>query len=93
MSAEYSFFDAVSASFDKAAGYTKFDKGILEQIKQCNSVLRLHFPVKIGDKLEVIKAYRVQHSHHKLPCKGGIRFTYLGNLDEVMALAARMTYK
>ena len=93
MSAEYSFFDAVCNSFDKAAGYTKFDKGILEQIKQCNSVLRMHFPVKVGDKLEVIKAYRVQHSHHKLPCKGGIRFSEMVNLDEVMALAALMTYK
>src|SRR6187455_822335 len=90
---EYSFFDAVFNSFDKAAGYCKFDKGILEQIKQCNSVLRMHFPVKVGDKLEVIKAYRVQHSHHKLPCKGGIRFALSVNLDEVMALAALMTYK
>ena len=90
---EYSFFDAVCNSFDKAAGYSKFDKGILEQIKQCNSVLRMHFPVKVGDKLEVIKAYRVQHSHHKLPCKGGIRFSEMVNLDEVMALAALMTYK
>ncbi|MFN5642615.1 MAG: Glu/Leu/Phe/Val family dehydrogenase [Sphingobacteriales bacterium] len=93
MSAEYSFFDAVCNSFDKAAGYTNFDKGILEQIKQCNSVLRLHFPVKVGDKIEVVKAYRVQHSHHKLPCKGGIRFSDMVNLDEVMALAALMTYK
>lgn len=93
MSADYSFFDAVCNSFDKAAGYTSFDKGILEQIKQCNSVLRLHFPVKVGDKIEVVKAYRVQHSHHKLPCKGGIRFSDMVNLDEVMALAALMTYK
>jgi len=93
MSAEYSFFDAVCDSFDKAAKFTSFDKGLLEQIKQCNSVLRLHFPVKIGDKIEVIKAYRVQHSHHKLPCKGGIRFSEMVNLDEVMALAALMTYK
>jgi glutamate dehydrogenase (NAD(P)+) len=93
MSAEYSFFDAVCNSFDKAAGYTNFDKGILEQIKQCNSVLRMHFPVKVGDKIEVVKAYRVQHSHHKLPCKGGIRFSDMVNLDEVMALAALMTYK
>jgi len=93
MSAEYSFFDAVCKSFDKAAVFTSFDKGLLEQIKQCNSVLRLHFPVKIGDKIEVIKAYRVQHSHHKLPCKGGIRFSDMVNLDEVMALAALMTYK
>lgn len=91
--AEYSFFDAVSASFDKAAKFTSWDPGILEQIKQCNSVYRMFFPVRIGDKIEVIKAYRVQHSHHKTPCKGGIRFATSVNLDEVMALAALMTYK
>src|SRR5437016_3416901 len=90
---EYSFFDAVVKSFDKAAKYTNWDPGILEQIKQCNSVYRMFFPVKIGDKIEVIKAYRVQHSHHKTPCKGGIRFSLSVNLDEVMALAALMTYK
>lgn len=71
MAGHYSFFDAVSKSFDKAAKFTDFDKGLLEQIKQCNSVLRMNFPVKIGDRIEVIKAYRVQHSQHKLPCKGG----------------------
>jgi glutamate dehydrogenase (NAD(P)+) len=90
---EYSFFGAVEKSFDKAARFTTWDPGILEQIKQCNAVYRMHFPVKIGDKIEVIKAYRVQHSHHKTPCKGGIRFAPNVNLDEVMALAALMTYK
>jgi glutamate dehydrogenase (NAD(P)+) len=90
---DYSFFAAVEKSFDKAAVFTNWDAGVLEQIKQCNSVYRMHFPVKIGDKIEVIKAYRVQHSHHKTPCKGGIRFAMSVNLDEVMALAALMTYK
>jgi glutamate dehydrogenase (NAD(P)+) len=90
---EYKFFEAVEKSFDKAARFTNWDPGILEQIKQCNAVYRIHFPVKIGDKIEVIKAYRVQHSHHKTPCKGGIRFAMSVNLDEVMALAALMTYK
>lgn len=90
---DYSFFGAVEKSFDKAAKFTKWDPGTLEQIKQCNAVYRMHFPVKIGDKIEVVKAYRVQHSHHKLPCKGGIRFATSVNLDEVMALAALMTYK
>ncbi|MEJ7675907.1 MAG: Glu/Leu/Phe/Val dehydrogenase [Chitinophagaceae bacterium] len=53
----------------------------------------MRFPVKIDDKIETIEAYRVQHSHHKTPCKGGIRFSLAVNQDEVMALAALMTYK
>ena len=90
---EYSFFESVVKSFDKAAKFTKWDKGTLEQIKACNSVYRMKFPVRIGDNIEVIEAYRVQHSHHKTPCKGGIRFSMAVNQDEVMALAALMTYK
>ncbi len=90
---EYSFFDSVVKSFDKAAQFTAWDPGILGQIKACNSVYRMKFPVRIGDHIEVIEAYRVQHSHHKTPCKGGIRFSLEVNQDEVMALAALMTYK
>ena len=89
----YSFFQSVERSFDKAAIFTDWDAGILEQIKVCNSVYQMRFPVKIGDNIEVIEAYRVQHSHHKTPCKGGIRFSLAVNQDEVMALAALMTYK
>src|SRR6476620_10734352 len=89
----YSFFPGVERNFDKAAQYTRFEKGILEQIKACNSVYQMKFPVRIGDGVEVIEAYRVQHSHHKLPCKGGIRYSMDVNQDEVMALASLMTYK
>ncbi len=91
--AHYSFFHGVERNFDKAAKYTRFEAGILEQIKACNSVYQMKFPVRIGDKIEVIEAYRVQHSHHKLPCKGGIRYSMDVNQDEVMALASLMTYK
>jgi glutamate dehydrogenase (NAD(P)+) len=91
--AHYSFFQGVERNFDKAASFTRFEKGILEQIKACNSVYQMKFPVRIGDSIEVIEAYRVQHSHHKLPCKGGIRYSMDVNQDEVMALAALMTYK
>lgn len=91
---EYSFYESVNQSFDKAAKFTKWDPGILEQIKACNAVYRMKFPVKMDDgHIEVIEAYRVQHSQHKTPCKGGIRFAAEVNQDEVMALAALMTYK
>ncbi len=90
----YSFFQSVERSFDKAATFTKFEKGILEQIKACNSVYQMRFPIKRDDgSIEVIEAYRVQHSQHKTPCKGGIRFSDEVNQDEVMALASLMTYK
>lgn len=91
---EYSFFQSVEKSFDKASKYTKWEKGILEQIKACNSIYSMRFPVKMDDgRIEVIEAYRIQHSQHKSPCKGGIRFSLAVNQDEVMALAALMTYK
>ncbi len=89
----FSFFDAVCKSFDKAAAHTNHPKGLLEQIKTCNSVYKMNFPVKIGDEYQVIEAYRVQHSHHRTPTKGGIRYSVHVNEDEVKALAALMTYK
>jgi len=91
---QYSFFESVEKSFDKAAKFTKWDKGLLEQIKACNSIYSMKFPVKMDDgRIEVIEAYRIQHSQHKTPCKGGIRFSDAVNQDEVMALASLMTYK
>jgi glutamate dehydrogenase (NAD(P)+) len=94
LEANYSFFHSVEQSFDKAAKFTKWEKGLLEQIKACNSIYSMKFPVKMDDgRIEVIEAYRVQHSQHKTPCKGGIRFSMAVNQDEVMALASLMTYK
>jgi len=90
----YSFFESVEKSFNKAAEFTKWDKGLLEQIKACNSIYSMKFPVRMDDgRIEVIEAYRIQHSQHKSPCKGGIRFSMGVNQDEVMALASLMTYK
>ncbi len=91
---EFNFTQSVNQSFDKAAKFTKWDTGILKQIKACNAVYRMKFPVRMDDgRIEVIEAYRVQHSQHKTPCKGGIRFAAEVNQDEVMALASLMTYK
>ena len=88
-----SFYKSVERNFDKAALLTSHPKGLLAQIKVCNAIYQMNFPVKIGKNYEVIEAYRVQHSQHRLPTKGGIRFSHLVNQDEVMALATLMTYK
>src|SRR5688572_9172806 len=90
---ENSFFDDVLKYFDHAAQFVKTTPGILEQIRHCNSVYRIKFPIKVKNGYEVIEGYRVEHSHHKLPTKGGIRYSEHVNQDEVMALAALMTYK
>ena len=90
---ELSFLEGVNFNFDKAASYTKIPSGLLDQIRACNSVYKMTFPVKIGNNYEVIEAYRVQHSHHRSPTKGGIRYSSHVNQEEVMALASLMTYK
>ncbi len=83
----------VSAQFDKAAHHVKLPAGLLQQIKVCNSVYFVQFPVKFGNRYEIMKGWRAEHSQHRKPLKGGIRYSRMVNQDEVMALAALMTYK
>ncbi len=91
---EYKFFEQVNRAFDNAAKYSRFDEGLLSQIKICNNIYHITFPLERDDgSIEVIHGWRVEHSHHKLPTKGGIRFSMGVNEDETMALAALMTYK
>ncbi len=88
------FFEQVNAAFDQAGRYTDHDPTLLEQVKSVNSVYRMSFPLRRDDgRIEVIHAWRAEHSHHRLPTKGGIRYAPNVNEDEVMALAALMTYK
>lgn len=90
---EVDFFGDVCEFFDHAAQFTNHPAGLLDQIRSCNSVYRFRFPIRRGNGFEVIDAWRVEHSHHKSPTKGGIRYSEMVNENEVMALAALMTYK
>lgn len=83
----------VSSYFDKAVSFTNHDPGLLNQIKECNSVYKVRFPIKVNDNIEVFEGIRVQHSQHKIPTKGGIRFSENVNEDEVKGLATLMSFK
>ena len=96
MSAEeqgQNFLASVDRYFEKAAAATDHPKGLLQQIKICNSVYSFQFPIRQGDGYKVIKGWRAEHSHHKLPVKGGIRYSEHASEDEVIALATLMSYK
>jgi glutamate dehydrogenase (NAD(P)+) len=93
ISAEPSFYRTVERNFERAAATLDYPRGLLDQIKVCNSVYMVRFPVRIGNDIQVFSGWRVQHSHHRLPTKGGIRYATHVTQDEVMALAALMTYK
>jgi glutamate dehydrogenase (NAD(P)+) len=94
MSAGASFLDQVDASFDRAAKFTALDPAFLANIKACKNLIYTSFPLKRDDgRIEVMHAWRAQHSHHRQPCKGGIRFADNVDGEEVQALAALMTYK
>ncbi len=91
---EIPFFAQVNRYFDKAAAHTRHEPGLLAQIRECNAVYHFSFPLKRDDgSVEVLHAWRAEHSHHKLPVKGGIRYAPTVEEDEVKALAALMTYK
>jgi glutamate dehydrogenase (NAD(P)+) len=94
MSSGASFLEQVNRSFDRAAALTHHDPTLLANIRSCRNVYYTSFPIKRDDgSIEVMHGWRAEHSHHKLPCKGGIRFAMEVDADEVQALAALMTYK
>ncbi|WP_400190860.1 Glu/Leu/Phe/Val dehydrogenase [Hymenobacter sp. B81] len=87
------FYASVLQFYDQAARHSKLDPGILAQIKACNSIYKVNFPVEVDGQIQVFEGIRVQHSHHKLPSKGGIRYSIHVDEDEVKALATLMTFK
>ncbi len=91
--AKLSFLENVDQMFDAAVSALGLSDDIASQIRGCNSVIQLRFPVQLNGKLEVFTGWRAVHSDHQLPVKGGIRYAPVVCQDEVEALAALMSYK
>jgi glutamate dehydrogenase (NAD(P)+) len=80
--------------FEEAAARLKLDPGFVQIIKEPRRATIVKMPVAMDDgSFRVFTGYRVQHSIIRGPAKGGIRYHPDVNLEEVMALAAWMTWK
>ncbi len=90
---ELSFLEGVNRMYDRAARTMKLAPGLAEQIKKVKSVYQVRFPVLIKGEYKSFTGWRAVHSEHRLPVKGGIRYTPVVNQNEVEALAALMSYK
>jgi glutamate dehydrogenase (NAD(P)+) len=87
------FRQSVDHMVDRALSHMDLDPGIANAIKSCTSVLQVSFPVEIRGKVELFTGWRAVHSIHRLPAKGGLRYSVSVDQQEVEALAALMTYK
>lgn len=87
------FLDSVHSIYDQAASYLRLPPGLSERIKACSSVVHFRLPLRVGKDVRIIDAYRAQHSSHRKPLKGGIRYSPAVHTDEVVALATLMTFK
>lgn len=94
MSKDYNPYEEVLNIIDKTANMLGYDKNDYEAIKYPERELKVSIPVNMDDgTVKVFEGFRIQHSTSRGPAKGGIRYHYNVNEDEVKALSAWMTFK
>jgi glutamate dehydrogenase (NAD(P)+) len=82
------------AQLDGAFQQLMLDEGLRSLIRQPERELTVAVPIRRDNgTISVYTGFRVQHSSARGPCKGGIRFHPVVDLDEVRALAMLMTLK
>jgi len=93
MSQPSGFLANINRMVDRAFDTLDLPPGLPRQIRETNSVYKVNFPVELDGEIQVFTGWRAVHSEHRLPAKGGIRYSTMVNEDEVEALAALMSYK
>ena len=78
----------------RANDVQSFPEGFIKQISSPNREVRISIPVTMDDgTLQVFEGYRVEHNNSRGPYKGGIRFHFDTDINEVKALAFWMSLK
>ncbi len=92
--AHESMFEAVLARLDVAAKLMNMSEDVATILRSPIKQVKVSLPVMMDNgKIQVFEGYRIVHSTVLGPSKGGIRYAMDVNQDEVMALAAWMTFK
>ncbi|HUU55085.1 MAG TPA: Glu/Leu/Phe/Val dehydrogenase, partial [Armatimonadota bacterium] len=92
--AKIDVFQYALTQLDQAAEALDLLPGIHRILRSHKRELTVHFPVSLDDgSLEIFTGYRVQHNLARGPSKGGIRYHWDADLNDVRALAMWMTWK
>jgi len=92
--AHESMFEAVLARLDVAAKLMNMSEDVATILRSPIKQVKVSLPVMMDNgKIQVFEGYRIVHSTVLGPSKGGIRYAMDVNQDEVMALAAWMSFK
>jgi glutamate dehydrogenase (NAD(P)+) len=80
--------------FDTAARLMGLDSNMHRVLRSPKRVFTVQVPIELesGD-VEVFTGYRVQHNINRGPAIGGLRYSAVSSVDEVIALAMLMTWK
>lgn len=81
--------------FSRAAAYfSHLPKGLVDFFTRPKRIVTVYFPIEMDDfSVQMFKGFRVLHNQVLGPGKGGIRYHPQVTEDEVVALAALMTWK
>ncbi|OGC40067.1 glutamate dehydrogenase [candidate division WOR-3 bacterium RBG_13_43_14] len=92
--AEFSVVEMAMRQIDRGAEALKLSENQIRLLKCSKRILRTTFPVEMDDgTIRLFTGFRCQYSDIRGPTKGGVRYHPNVSEEEVIALAAWMTWK
>ncbi len=91
---EGDLYRVAAEQLEATAGVLDLDPDMLARLLEPRRTLTVNFPVRMDDgSVRSFTGYRVQHTLHMGPTKGGMRYSPAVSMGECAALAMWMTWK
>ena len=89
-----SAFEAAEQYFEEAATVMNLSHSMRELLVTPEREVKVQVPIRRDNgEIATFVGFRMQHNSARGPMKGGLRYHYEVNADEVLALASLMTWK